>query len=69
MPVAEDSDPKIANVNYGRIIDQIKEIKEKYYPELKVNVDTGGTGITLFKSPTPVLQDDVRYALISSSLS
>ena len=69
MPVAEDSDPKIANVNYGRIIDQIKEIKEKYYPELKVNFDKGGTGVTLFKSPVPVLKDDVRYALISSSLS
>ena len=69
MPVSEDSDPKIANVNYSRIIEQIKEIKEKYYPELKVNIDSGGTGITLYKSPTPVLQDDVRYALISSSIS
>lgn len=68
MPVADDSDPKIANVNYGRIIDQIKEIKEKYYPELNVNIDSSGAGITLFKSPTPVLKDDVRYALISSSL-
>ena len=69
MPVSEESDPKIANVNYSRIIEQIKEIKEKYYPELKVNIDSGGTGITLYKSPTPVLQDDVRYALISSSIS
>ena len=31
MPVAEDSDPKIANVNYSRIIDQIKEIKKGLY--------------------------------------
>lgn len=68
MPVADDSDPKIANVNYGRIIEQIKEIKEKYYPELNVNIDSSGAGITLFKSPTPVLKDDVRYALISSNL-
>ncbi|MCR4821504.1 MAG: plasmid encoded RepA protein [Treponema sp.] len=68
MPVADDSDPKIANVNYSRIIDQVKEIKEKYYPELKVEVDSSGMGITLYKSPTPVLKDDVRYALISSGL-
>jgi len=68
MPVGEDSDPKIANVNYSRIIDQIKDIKENYYPELNVNIDSSGTGITLYKSPTPVLTDDVRYALISSSL-
>lgn len=68
MPVGEDSDPKIANVNYSRIIAQIKEIKTKYYPELKVEIEKSGTGITLFKSPTPVLKDDVRYALISSTL-
>ena len=68
MPVGEDSDPKIANVNYSRIIDIIKEIKNKYYPELNVNIDSSGAGITLFKSPTPVLKDDIRYALISSSL-
>ncbi|MCR5401664.1 MAG: plasmid encoded RepA protein [Treponema sp.] len=68
MPVGDEADPKTANVNYARIIDQIKEIKEKYYPELIVNIDSSGAGITLFKSPTPVIKDDVRYALISSSL-
>ena len=68
MPVGEDADPKTANVNYARIIEQIKEIKKKYYPELKVDIDSSGLGITLYKSPTPVLKDDVRYALISSSL-
>lgn len=66
MPVGEDSDPKTANVNYARIIDQIKEIKEKYYPELKVFIENSGTGITLYKSPTPVLKNDIRYALISN---
>lgn len=68
MPVGENSDPKIANVNYSRIIDQIKEIKEKYYPELNVDIDSYRNGITLYKSPVPVLQDDVRYALISANL-
>lgn len=66
MPVAEEADPKTANVNYARIIEQIKEIKAKYYPELNINIDKSGTGVTLFKSPTPVLQGDVRYALISN---
>ncbi len=65
-PVGEDSDPKTANVNYARIVDHIKEIKTKYYPELNIEIDKSGAGITLFKSPTPVLKDDVRYALISS---
>lgn len=65
MPVAEDADPKTANVNYSRIIEQIKEIKTKYYPELKIEIDNSGAGVTLHKSPTPVLQSDVRYALIS----
>lgn len=68
MPVSEESDPKIANVNYSRIIDQIKEIKQKYYPDLKVEIDKDGSGITLFKSPTPVLKEDIRYALITSEL-
>ncbi|MBQ9207769.1 MAG: plasmid encoded RepA protein [Treponema sp.] len=67
MPVGENSDPKIANVNYSRIISQIREIKDTYYPELKVEIDKAGSGITLFKSPTPVLKEDVRYALISTN--
>lgn len=66
MPVSEGSDPKIANVNYSRIIDQIKEIKEKYYPELNFEIDKGGAGILLHKSPTPVLKDDERYALLTA---
>lgn len=68
MPVGDNSDPKTANVNYARIIETIKEIKTEYYPELNIEIDKAGTGVTLFKSPTPVLKDDVRYALISTSL-
>ena len=59
---------KIANVNYSRIVTQLKEIKTKYYPELKVEIGKSGNGITLYKSPAPVLKDDVRYALISANL-
>ena len=56
------------NVNYARIVELLKEIKDKYYKEVKFEVDKNGTGITLFKSPTPVLKNDPRYALITSDL-
>ena len=68
MPVTEDKDPNTVNVNYAFIINQINEIKKKYYKELKVDIDPHGSGITLYKSPTPVIKDDTRYALITSML-
>lgn len=68
MPVAEDKDPNTVNVNYAFIVNQINEIKRKYYPELNVEIDPQGSGITLFKSPTPVIKNDTRYALITSML-
>lgn len=68
MPVGEESHPKQLSINYGRILDYIREIKEKYYPEVKVGFDSNGGGITLYKSPTPVLKGDTRYALITSSV-
>ena len=67
MPVSEDKDPNTVNVNYAFITNQINEIK-KYYKELKVDIDPHGSGITLYKSPTPVIKDDTRYALITSML-
>ena len=42
--------------------------KEKYYPEVLINFSSDGTGITLHKSPTPVLKDDPRYALITTDI-
>lgn len=68
MPVSEDKDPNTVNVNYAFIINQIKEIKKKYYPELNVEISSMGDGITLYKSPTPVIKNDTRYALITSIL-
>lgn len=68
MPVTEHQDKNTVNVNYAFIINQIKEIKKKYYPEVKVGFNTDGDGITLYKSPTPVIKNDTRYALITSSL-
>ena len=70
MPVAENSasHAKIESNNYNKIISLIREIKEKYYPELRVGIDPQGAGITLYKSPTPVLQNDTRYALITAEI-
>lgn len=68
MPTDENSNRNQENVNYYRIIDQLKEIKEKYYPEVKFSIDENGAGITLFKSPTPVIANDTRYALITSDI-
>ncbi len=67
MPLNDENDRKALSVYYGRILDEIKNIKEKYYPELKVDI-TSSAGITLYKSPTPILKDDTRYALITSSI-
>ena len=68
IPVEDGKDPNLVNVNYARIVELLKEIKEKYYKEVKFEIDKDGTGITLFKSPTPVLKKDPRYALITSDL-
>ena len=67
-PVDDAKNENQENVSYFRIIENIKEIKQKFYPELKVTIDKGGNGITLFKSPAPVLTGDTRYALITSDI-
>ena len=66
MPVTETANPNQRNVNYNRLIDMLAEIKTKYYPELNIDLDSNSLGITLFKSPTPVIKNDKRYALITS---
>ncbi|MCQ2754281.1 MAG: plasmid encoded RepA protein [bacterium] len=71
MPLSDNAQKdkgKMESNNFYVIVDLIKELKAKYYPELKVRFDEGGIGITLFKSPTPVLKDDVRYALITANI-
>lgn len=67
MPLSDENDRKLLSVYYSRIIDEIKSIKEKYYIELKVDISSSA-GITLYKSPAPILKDDTRYALITSTL-
>lgn len=68
IPVDADKDPNLVNVNYARIIELLKEIKKKYYKEVQFEIDKAGAGITLFKSPTPILKKDPRYALITADI-
>jgi len=68
IPVEHGKDPNLANVNYARIVELLKEIKEKYYREVKFEINKDGSGVTLYKSPTPVLKKDPRYALITADL-
>lgn len=67
-PVEDAKNDNQENVSYFRIVEYIKEIKEKHYPELKVNFGSNGEGITLFKSKAPVLEKDTRYALITTDI-
>lgn len=68
IPVEEGKNPNLVNVNYARITELLKEIKEKFYKEVKFEINKDGSGITLFKSPTPVLKKDPRYALITADI-
>ncbi|MBB5219904.1 hypothetical protein HNP77_002293 [Treponema rectale] len=68
MPVEENANRSQESVNYSRLIDELKLIKEKYYPEVKFDIKSDGTGVMLYKSPTPVLKDDTRYALITANI-
>lgn len=68
MPVTENQDSNTVNVNYAFIINQIKEIKKKYYKDVRIDETTSSDGITLYPSPTPVIKNDTRYALITSTI-
>ena len=68
MPVSENQDSNTVNVNYAFIINQIKEIKKKYYKDVRIDETTSSDGITLYPSPTPVIKNDTRYALITSTI-
>ena len=67
MPVTENQDKNTVNVNYAFILNQIKEIKKKYYPEVNIDLEAAD-GITLYKSPTPIIKNETRYALITSTI-
>ena len=67
-PVDDAKNENQENVSYFRIVEYIKEIKQKYYPDLKVFFGSNGEGITLYKSKAPVLEKDTRYALITTDI-
>ena len=54
--------------NYNYILNQIREIKEKYYPELNVSINRDGDGITLRKSVPQILPEDSRYVLVTATV-
>lgn len=68
MPVDDKSHPDQLRTNYEYIKEQIKIIKQKYYKDLNVEFDKAGVGITLHKSKPPIIADDKRYILVTSSL-
>lgn len=68
MPVDDTSHPDQLRTNYDYIKEQIRIIKQKYYPDLNVEFDKSGYGITLYKSKAPMLSEDTRYILVTSSL-
>lgn len=53
---------------YLRITDNIKEIKQKYYPDLNVVFSKDNSGFSLRKSPPLIRSNDTRYVLISNNL-
>lgn len=68
MPVDEHSNKDQLRTNWAYLKDQIKQIKEKYYQDLKVTFDSDNLGLTLYKSKAPIEADDKRYILITSDL-
>ena len=56
-PVNNPKNSNMINKNYSTIIKSIKIIKEKYWTDLKITIDEDGCGITLLKSPVPVIAD------------
>lgn len=55
MPVDDTSHPDQLRTNYDYIKEQIKSIKQKYYPDFNIEFHKSGFGITLHKSKAPML--------------
>lgn len=68
MPVKEGGHDNQERTNYNYILEQIKTIKEKYYPELRVAINKDGDGITLYHSDPQILPDDSRYVLVTANV-
>lgn len=68
MPVDDNSHPDQLRTNYDYIKNQIKSIKQKYYPNLNIEFDKSNYGITLYKSKVLMLSLDKRYILVTANL-
>ena len=68
MPVKEKSHENQERTNYNYILEQIRIIKEKYYPELNVAINKDGDGVTLYHSLPQILSKDSRYVLVTASM-
>lgn len=64
----EDDKTHLERSAYSRICDQLRIIKEKYYPGLKLEIDKDGNGVTLLKSPPVIQEKDKRYILITQDI-
>lgn len=63
------SQPEQEKANFKYIVEQIQQIKAKYYPDLRFTVDRDSLGITFYKSPQVMLPKDTRYVLVTNGLN
>lgn len=66
MPVTNPEQRDQERVNFKYIVDQIHQIKTKYYPDLKFQVDRDYLGITFYQSPQIMAPKDTRYILVTN---
>ena len=55
-------------VNWNYLKEQINTIKYKYYPDLKVSINSTNDGITFYKSKPVIEGNDSRYMLVTSTI-
>ncbi len=64
--IAQKEQQERANFRY--IVEQLMQIKNKYYTELKFAVDRDYLGLHLFKSPQIMAPKDTRYILVTGGM-
>ena len=67
MPVKDESHLNQERTNYNYILDQIRLIKDKYYPDLNIRFNSDGDGITLLKSAPHLPSENFRYVLVTAN--
>lgn len=70
MPVksSEERYESEERVNWNYLKEQIKVIKELYYPELMVTINNKNDGITFYKSEPVIEGNDSRYMLVTTTI-